>query len=89
MSRLTHAQNVMATDLAGGRVVMMDVDLAAYFGLEEVAAEIWRLLETPRTPEQVVEALLEKYDVEPDECRKQTLAFIDALLERKLLAAVD
>ena len=79
----------MATDLAEGKVVAMDVDASSLFGMEGAAADIWRLFATPRTPDEVVAALAGTYDVDPQQCRDETLGFIDTLVARQLLTAVD
>ncbi len=89
MNRLQQAPSVMAADLSERQVVMMDVDLNSFFGLEDTAVEIWRMFATPRTADEVVAELTAAYDVEPERCRQETAAFIDALVERQLLTSAD
>ena len=66
---------------------MMDINMANYFGLEESGAEIWRLFADPRTLDEVVVLLLERYDVDEATCRRETQALVDDLLARGLLVA--
>jgi hypothetical protein len=81
-----HASSVMATDIGDDSVVMMDVDLASYFGLEDVGAQVWKILAEPHTIDELVAKLTATYEVEPDVCRRETTAFVEALLEQRLLA---
>lgn len=62
-----------------GEVVMMNIEQGSYFGLNGVASNIWRLLETPQTVSQVCEAVGAQYDVEKDRCRREVLAFLEEL----------
>lgn len=63
-------------------LVMFDVEAGKYYGLNEMAATIWRILETPITVESICEGLLEAFDVSPEQCRKEVLVFLSKL-ERK------
>lgn len=87
--RYVHAPSIMATNIGDDSVVMMDVDLASYFGLEDVGASVWKLLAAPHTIDQLVHKLTEIYEVEPDVCRRETSEFVEALLEQRLLAISD
>lgn len=89
MTKYRHAPSVLATELAGGEVVMMDADLAKYFGLVETATVIWAMFADPTSVDQVVDALTEQYEVAADVCRTETLAFVDELLDRNLLVAAS
>jgi hypothetical protein len=84
-----HASSVIATDIGDDSIVMMDVDLASYFGLEEVGAQVWNILAEPHTVDQLVAKLTDTYEVEPDVCRRETTAFLEALLQQQLLAISD
>lgn len=51
-------------------VVMLDVtESGSYFGLNKTAAEIWNILDRPITIDEIVESLLQKFDVSTDQCR--------------------
>lgn len=89
MTIYERSPSTLATDLPNGEVVMMDVDLATYFGLEGVAAEIWGLLASPTSRDDIVNHLLSHFDVEPDVCGSETDTFLASLLERELIVASD
>lgn len=72
---------------SGDRVVVVDLSVQEPRPqvLEGVAAVIWRLLEEPRTEEELVSQLLDAYpDAEPGQVR----ADVDAFLERLAAAGL-
>lgn len=76
--------DVLASEL-GPEVVMLNLRDATYYGLEDVGAEIWRLLQTPITIGRIVAALLEMYDVDAERCRSDVLILVAALADRGLV----
>jgi hypothetical protein len=48
-TRLVRRADLMASDLSATETVMMDIDQGLYFGLENVAKDIWDYLASPRT----------------------------------------
>jgi len=51
---------------------MMDIDKGKYFALNPVATRIWDLLEKPLTIDELCGILMEEYDVETEQCLKET-----------------
>jgi hypothetical protein len=72
-----------------GETVMLDPTTSRYFGLEATGARIWELLETPKSQEQLVAALIEEYEVEPETCRAEVSQFLEVLDAAGLLAPAD
>ena len=50
--------------------------------LNEVGAEIWKMLPEVKDEEEIVQRLLQEYEAEAEEIRPDVLAFLDKL--RKL-----
>ena len=44
---------------------ILNLKTGVYFGLNEVAARIWRLIQTPHTVGEIRAAVLDEFDVEP------------------------
>ena len=66
------------------RYVMINLDSGEYVALNATAAEVWTLLEEPRDADGLVEALMAKFDVERDHCRKSVDGLLAHLQEKKL-----
>ena len=80
--------NAMAERL-GDEIAILDPDSGLYFGLNEVGARIWSLLEQPRKLHEVSDAILEEYDVDPARCRANVLLLVGKLLETKLVEVTN
>ena len=72
----------------GDEVVMLDVDSGFYFGLNEVASEIWTMLQHPITEQEIVDALMDNYEVDPQICAAETKAVLEQMLEHKIISVV-
>ena len=72
-------------------VAILNLESSLYFGLDEVGAYIWQAIREPTKVSDLCEQILERYDVEAEECRADVLEFIQKLDDAKLLAvdAVD
>ena len=73
---LRRNDEIIFTDL-DDTVVMMDADKGTYFELDPVGTRIWALLEIERSVAEVCEVLLAAYDVTPEDCRRDVLAFLE------------
>lgn len=72
----------------GDDVVMMDVEQGAYFGLEAVAARIWALTEQPMSVGSLCERLVTEYQISPEQCQQEVLAFLGELLNQQIVQIV-
>lgn len=72
-------------DLPDGDVVILSLNDGMYYGLNEVGARIWKLIQQPLSVRQVNEALLAEYDVGPEECYQEVARLLQELHLRGLL----
>lgn len=70
-------------------IVILSAKAGAYFGLGEIGSEIWKRMGTPRRISDICMELVEQYDVEPQTCERDTLAFMTQLLADDLIRIVD
>lgn len=74
-STVVATDGVTAADL-GGEAVIFNAESGVYFGLNGVGAAVWELVDHPRPVREVVEALLQEYEVAPDRLRQDVVAFL-------------
>jgi hypothetical protein len=60
-----------------------------YFGLNEVGAFIWRLLQQPRTVGEVRAAILAAYEVSPEQASHDLHALLAELRQHELIDVRD
>ncbi|MGH7558955.1 MAG: PqqD family protein [Gemmatimonadota bacterium] len=69
----------------GEEVVILDVEGGTYFGLQGVGARVWEPLDRPVAVSEIERVVLEEYDVEPERCRWDLVAFLSGLVTRGLV----
>jgi len=70
-------------------LIMVSIATGHYYGVSEVAREIWDAIERPKRVSELVEDLSASYRVDASLCEEQTLSFLEALLEEGLLQVKD
>lgn len=69
----------------GDELVMMDLSQGQYFGLNSLASQIWSLLVTPKSIDELVVELMCLFDVTEEVCRADTAYFLQQLVDKKLV----
>jgi len=65
----------------GDELVMMSAAKGNYLGLSEVGARVWELIETPSELDAICGQLAGEFEVAPDVCHAEVLAFVDDLVK--------
>jgi hypothetical protein len=74
----------VSCDLAG-EAVILSLNAGRYFGLNEVGARIWNLIQEPKAVSAVFEALLREYDVTSEQLEKDVLALLETMAIHMLI----
>jgi Coenzyme PQQ synthesis protein D (PqqD) len=69
-----------------GEVVAVDLWTSEYLAINRTGAVVWRALDGGATREQLVERLVEGFDVKPGAARRDVDEFVAVLAARGLLA---
>jgi hypothetical protein len=83
-SLVVAAKEQISSDL-GGEAVILNLKTGVYHGLDAVGARIWNLLQEPRNVNDIRDALLNEYEVEPDRCERDLLALLQQLADSGLI----
>lgn len=82
--KITFAETVFAQEV-DGEMVLLDMESENYFGLDEVGTSIWQEMQEKETLKDVLDALLEQYEVESDMLENDLSNFVDKLVESGLV----
>src|SRR5258705_2050181 len=68
---------------------ILNLKTGVYFGLNEVGAWVWRMIQTPRTVAEVRAALLDEFDVTPERCENDLQNLLRDLAQHQLIEIRD
>ena len=86
-SKVTAPDNVLFRELEG-EAVLLNLDNETYYGLDDVGTRMWAVVTTAPSIADVYAALLQEFDVAPDQLESDLRAWLDELLENGLLVLV-
>jgi hypothetical protein len=79
------ANDDVLTTKFGDEVVILNLRDGVYYGLEDVGARVWQLLERPVTVAAIRDALVSEFEVAPGRCERDVSALVASLSERGLV----
>ncbi|MGD8535051.1 MAG: PqqD family protein [Candidatus Aminicenantes bacterium] len=68
-----------------GEAILVKVDSGEVIHLNEVAAEIWRIIDGKRKISEIIDHIQKDFDVEREQSEKDTLEFIKSLSDINLV----
>ena len=83
-ARVRIDDDVVFRDLQG-ETAILHLRTGVFFGLDPVGTRIWHLMGSHAALHEVLQALLEEYDVAEDRCRQDLLRFVTTLRENDLV----
>lgn len=78
------AEDVVSCDL-DGEAAILNLKDGVYYGLNPVGARVWKMVQEPVTLEKILEAILNEYDVEKEQCFQDTVELLEELQDKGLV----
>ena len=69
-------------------IVALDRQQGEVFGFNRVASDVWRLLEEPKTFDELCRELQDRYDVAPERCAEEVGDLLKELTEMRLVRRI-
>lgn len=66
-------------------IVILNLRHGTYHGLNPVAARIWNLIQKPIIINEIRDAILNEYDVGPEQCERDLMQLLQELIEVGLI----
>jgi len=79
---------LLSVDLGQERV-LLDMETASYYGLDEVSTRVVMLLETPRSVGSLCAELQDEYEVSEDRCHSDVVGVLGEMLQKKIVRRVN
>jgi hypothetical protein len=87
-TRVLVSPNQVSTSL-GHEAVILGAEAGEYFGLNEVGARIWELVQQPVQVSELCAQICAEYEVQADECERDVLELLGQLREKGLLECIS
>lgn len=84
MTRYRIVPDALSASLSDG-AVLLHLYTKRYFSLNETGSRIWSLLEQQATDDEIVDALVQEYDVERPEAMRAVSQLLDDLVAERLI----
>ena len=81
---ISPTQGQISSELSG-EAIILNLDSGIYYGLNEVGARVWELIQQPRSFSELLDALIEEYDVSIEDCKQDLTKILIELREANLV----
>lgn len=72
-----------------GEAAILNLRDNIYYGLDDVGAVVWKLVQEPRQVNEILDLLLDQYDVDAERCTRDLLALLSKLAGLGLIEVRD
>lgn len=84
LSSIRASTAALGSELAG-ELVLLDPQSGIYYGLNQVGARVWSLIQEPTTVARVRDALMDEFDVDPLRCEVDVIGILEQLAAHRLV----
>lgn len=79
----------VTTNQIEDELVALNLETSFYYGVDGIGTQIWRLLVDDKlTIPEACARLMEEYEVDAETCRREVRAFVEQLIDARLLETV-
>ena len=87
-SVIVATKDQVSSDLAG-ETILLSLQTAMYYGLDQVGARIWELVQQPTRVADIRDAIAREYEVELERCERDVLDLLRQLAAEGLIEVRD
>lgn len=80
-------KEIAASDM-DGETVMLSIETGKYYNLGQMGGAIWSLIENPIKIQDIINKLMEEYNVTKTQCEEEVLSFVNELYEQSLIEII-
>lgn len=83
-SRVVASSDQISCNL-GDEKAILHLKNEIYYGLNATAAVVWQMVQAPKTFSEICAAVVEEFDVDPEQCQKDLRSLLEDLHTHGLL----
>jgi hypothetical protein len=88
-TRLYRADGILDAMIGREDIAMLSVSNSRYYGAKGAGAIIWQMLAEPCSATEICERLMQEFAVDAQQCRTDTLAFLQSLFDEGIVRVAD
>ena len=88
-SQVVSSPSLASADLGEGEVIVLHLSNGQYFGLHDVSARIWKLVESPITVREIERVMLEEYEIENERCHEEVSRLLHELIDEGIVEVLN
>ena len=69
----------------GSEAVVLELQASNYFGMNDVGTVVWNFLQQPREVSDVIEHIVNNYEVSAEQAETEILSFLQNLVDKGLV----
>jgi len=69
----------------GEESAILNMENSVYYGMNEVGTRVWNLLQQPKSIREIRDAIVDEYDVTPEQCERDLLELLAQLKAEGLI----
>ncbi|WP_029320993.1 PqqD family peptide modification chaperone [Butyrivibrio sp. AE3004] len=82
--KISLKKRLKVTDISGEKV-MIDFDSGKYFMIKGSGNDIWDMIQDEITVDEIIQNLLNEFEVSEEECEKSVFEFLEKLKEYEFI----
>jgi hypothetical protein len=86
-SKIVVSKEVVSCDL-GGETAMLNMKDGVYYGLNPMGTIIWEFIQKPITIQEILDKILDQYEVDEETCYADLNELVDQMLENGLVEII-
>lgn len=72
-----------------GEVFLIDMEAGKYFAMNQTASFIWMLLEMPMSADEIIQQLINRYEVDESKCIDSINHLLEKMCRMKMIVNQD
>jgi hypothetical protein len=85
---VAQTKELVSSDL-DGETVLLSIETGKYYNMDPIGSRIWKLIEEPRSVSQLINILLNEFEVEKKQCEQEVLTFLNKLAGDHLIQVLE
>ena len=85
---VAQTKELVSSDL-DGETVLLSIESGKYYNMDPIGSRIWELIKDPMSVSQLIDILLDEFNVDRKQCEQEVLTFLNRLTGDNLIQVLE